>query len=54
MEAVKNLRGKKTVIVIAHRLTTVQHCDVIYKLEAGRIVASGTYERVVGDGAATR
>lgn len=49
VEAIRNLRGKKTVIVIAHRLTTVKHCDIIYKLEAGRVVASGTYDEVVGE-----
>ena len=30
---IENLKGKKTLIVIAHRLTTVQHCDHIYKLK---------------------
>lgn len=46
--AIKNLKGKKTLIVIAHRLTTVQHCDVIYRLESGKIVAVGDFESVVG------
>lgn len=49
VDAIKNLRGKKTLIVVAHRLSTVKHCDIIYRLEAGRIVASGSYEKVVGD-----
>jgi len=34
-------------IVIAHRLTTVQNCDRIYRLENGEIVAQGSYESVV-------
>ena len=29
-------------IVIAHRLTTVQHCDRIYRLEQGKIVEAGS------------
>ena len=38
---IKQLKGKKTLIVIAHRLTTVQHCDVVYKMEKGKIINSG-------------
>ena len=47
MEAVQSLRDKKTVILIAHRLGTVRHCDVIYLLDHGRIAASGTFEELV-------
>jgi ABC-type multidrug transport system fused ATPase/permease subunit len=43
MEALRSLARKKTVIVIAHRLTTVRECDVIYLLERGAIVAKGSY-----------
>lgn len=39
---IQRLKGLKTMIVIAHRLTTVQHCDRIYRLENGSIVESGT------------
>lgn len=38
---IKRLKGKKTIIMIAHRLSTVQDCDRIYKLEAGKINKSG-------------
>jgi ABC-type multidrug transport system fused ATPase/permease subunit len=34
-------------IVITHRLTTVQHCDRIYRLEQGRIIEEGTPEQVI-------
>ena len=47
-EAIKSLSGTKTMIIIAHRLTTVEHCDCIYLLEKGRLVKSGTYQEVVG------
>jgi len=45
-EAVRSLFGK-TMIIIAHRLTTVEHCDYIYLLENGRLVKSGSYQEVV-------
>jgi ABC-type multidrug transport system fused ATPase/permease subunit len=44
---IRRLKGQKTMIVIAHRLTTVQHCDRIYQLEQGRIVEQGTPEQVL-------
>jgi ABC-type multidrug transport system fused ATPase/permease subunit len=44
MEAVHNLTHKKTIIMIAHRLSTVRNCDVIHLLEHGRVLASGRYE----------
>jgi ATP-binding cassette subfamily C protein len=42
-EAVDALRGARTIIVIAHRLTTVERCDRILLLSEGRITASGSY-----------
>jgi ATP-binding cassette, subfamily B, bacterial PglK len=44
---IKKLKRKKTMIIIAHRLTTLQHCDRIYRLDEGRIVEQGTYEEVI-------
>ena len=43
MEAVHNLARRKTVIIIAHRLTTVRACDSIVLLEDGRIAAQGRF-----------
>lgn len=37
MEAINNLHGKKTMIIIAHRLTTIEACDYVYRVEEGRI-----------------
>ncbi len=37
MEAVENLRGMKTMIIIAHRLTTIRNADLIYEVEGGRV-----------------
>lgn len=46
-EAIRSLSGKKTMIIIAHRLSTVEHCDRIYLMEKGRIIKSGIYQDVV-------
>jgi ATP-binding cassette subfamily C protein len=42
------LHGEVTVIVIAHRLSTVQHADVVHVIEGGRITASGDFQTVRG------
>ncbi len=46
MEAVNNLSKEITVILIAHRLSTVKNCDIIYFLEKGRLLAKGKYEEL--------
>ena len=45
--AIQQLSRTKTMIIIAHRLTTVEHCDRIYKLAQGRVVKCGSYEEIV-------
>jgi ABC-type bacteriocin/lantibiotic exporter with double-glycine peptidase domain len=47
VEEIKHLKGKITMIVIAHRLTTVQHCDRIYRLENGCMVEEGHTKHVL-------
>lgn len=47
MEAVQNIRDDKTIILIAHRLSTVKTCDTIFLMEHGRVVARGTYDELV-------
>jgi ATP-binding cassette, subfamily B, bacterial PglK len=46
-EAMKALAGTKTMIIIAHRLSTVEHCDRVYMMEKGCVVKSGSYQEVV-------
>lgn len=47
MQAVTALHGKKTVIIVAHRLTTVEHCDYLYQLKQGGVVAQGTPDELL-------
>jgi ABC-type multidrug transport system fused ATPase/permease subunit len=47
MEAVHNLGRAKTIVMIAHRLSTVRDCDVIYLLQDGRVLAQGSYDDLV-------
>ena len=46
MEAIDSLHGKMTLIIIAHRLTTIKNCDVIYEIVDGKAVRR-TYEELV-------
>ncbi len=43
MEAIEALRGAKTVIIIAHRFSTIEQCDHIFLLKDGELLADGTY-----------
>jgi ATP-binding cassette subfamily B protein len=47
MDAIVDLNRNLTVIMVAHRLTTVRHCDFIIHLEQGQIMAQGTYEELL-------
>lgn len=38
MEAVENLHGRKTMVIIAHRLRTIENCDIIYEVKDGKIM----------------
>ena len=48
IEAVHRLGDEYTVLMIAHRVTTIQKCDFIIRLEKGRISDQGSFEKVVG------
>ena len=47
MSAIKNLDKDITIIIIAHRLSTVKNCDTIFLLDEGNLKAQGTYEELV-------
>jgi ATP-binding cassette, subfamily B, bacterial PglK len=42
VKEIKLLKGSRTMIIVAHRFSTVQHCDRIYRLEKGKIISMGT------------
>lgn len=42
-ESLEGLRGKVTILVVAHRLSTVQHADVVFLMEEGSVTAQGTF-----------
>lgn len=46
MDAINKLRNDITIILIAHRLSTVQECDRIYLIEKGTVVAQGEYDHL--------
>jgi ABC-type multidrug transport system fused ATPase/permease subunit len=47
MQAVQALQGAKTVIIVAHRLSTVEYCDRLYRIEDSRLTEQGTFDEVV-------
>jgi ABC-type multidrug transport system fused ATPase/permease subunit len=47
MDAVANLAHAKTIIMIAHRLTTVRACDTIFLMENGKLVAQGSFDELI-------
>ena len=38
MESINSLHGKKTLIIIAHRLQTIQGCDIVYRVDNKKII----------------
>lgn len=47
MDSMKELSHDLTIIIIAHRLSTVQDCDVIFEMSNGKVVASGPYNELI-------
>lgn len=54
MQAINELAGSRTIILIAHRLSTVRSCDTIFVLDGGRLVGQGRYEELVATNATFR
>jgi ABC-type bacteriocin/lantibiotic exporter with double-glycine peptidase domain len=49
MQAIQGVSHRMTIIMIAHRVTTLQECDLIYVLEKGKIIDSGSYDELMGE-----
>jgi ATP-binding cassette subfamily B protein len=43
MAAIEGLSGEFTIILIAHRLSTVERCDLVVELDHGQVAAQGSY-----------
>ncbi len=46
MQTVRDLQKAKTFLIVAHRLSTLKDCDVIYKISDGNVVASGSFKKM--------
>lgn len=53
-QAIANIRGERTVITIAHRLSTVVHADRIFVIGEGRVLDQGTHQELMARCAAYR
>ena len=47
MDSIESLGAKLTIIIVAHRLTTLKNCDKIIKIEKGKIKATGSYNEII-------
>ena len=47
VDQIRRLKGQITMIIIAHRHSTVKHCDKIYRLEQGKLVQEGSPQNVL-------
>lgn len=54
IEALSALRGDRTIIAVAHRLSTVRDCDRLHVVADGAIVETGTYDELASNGAVFR
>ncbi|MBU0482007.1 MAG: ABC transporter ATP-binding protein/permease [Proteobacteria bacterium] len=47
MDAIKDLDSDLTILIVAHRLSTVCRCQIIFEMDKGRVVSQGTYEQLL-------
>ena len=47
VNTLKELHGKKTIIIVAHRLSTIQHADKIIVLEDGKVIEEGSHQKLL-------
>ena len=49
MKEIFKIKGKVTLIIIAHRMSTVRYCDRIYKIRNGKIDKYGKFEDILNE-----
>jgi ABC-type multidrug transport system fused ATPase/permease subunit len=54
MDAIEGLDRNLTILLIAHRLSTVRRCDMVVELDDGRVAAQGTYEQLMASSVSFR
>lgn len=54
MNAIEDMSAKKTIIIIAHRINTIRSSDMIYMLDNGQVVDSGSYQKLKENNATFR
>ena len=47
MDGIEELRDQKTILLIAHRLSTVKNCDIIFFLKNGQLIAQGKFDELM-------
>ncbi len=45
-EAMRSMKGTRTVVIVAHRVSTAQGCDLIYLMEGGQVIDYGTFDEL--------
>ena len=45
--AIESIARRKTILIIAHRLSTVRNCDTIYLMQQGRVIGAGGYDELL-------
>ena len=47
MDGIEELRDQKTILLIAHRLSTVKNCDIVFFLKNGQLIAQGKFDELI-------
>ena len=47
MQSIIKFRGKKTIIIVAHRLSTIKNCDLIIEMSKGKIINIGKPKKIL-------
>jgi ABC-type multidrug transport system fused ATPase/permease subunit len=48
-QSINSMKGKRTIVIISHRLSTIRDCDYIFVLNKGRIIEEGSFDELYGD-----